>query len=60
MMRSGQFKKSKVVTNKAKKDLDSTEYELEELRRKSIEKEQKLGRQLQDERNKLSRIKAAN
>ncbi|AZQ43714.1 hypothetical protein [Nonlabens ponticola] len=52
-----QFKKSHYVTSQSKKELATTEAELEELRRKSIEKEQKLGRQLQDERNKLSRLK---
>lgn len=55
-----QFKKSKVVMDKSKIDLATAEDELELLRRKSIEKEQRLGRQLQDERNKLSRLKTAN
>jgi len=55
-----QFKKSHVVTNQAKSDLATTEAELEELRRKSIEEKQLLGRKLQDERNKLSRLKTAN
>jgi septal ring factor EnvC (AmiA/AmiB activator) len=51
------FKSSNTNTKAANKQLQTTEEELEELRRKSIEKEQKLGRQLQDERNKLSKIK---
>jgi septal ring factor EnvC (AmiA/AmiB activator) len=51
------FKSSNTTTKAANKQLQTTEEELEELRRKSIEKEQKLGRQLQDERNKLSKIK---
>jgi LAS superfamily LD-carboxypeptidase LdcB len=55
-----QFKKSHVVTNHAKSELATAEAELEELRRKSIEEKQQLGRQLQDERNKLSRLRTAN
>ncbi|WP_124980241.1 coiled-coil domain-containing protein [Nonlabens xiamenensis] len=51
------FKNSNAVTKAANKQLKSTEEELEDLRRKSIEKEQRLGRQLQDERNKLARLK---
>ena len=51
------FKSSNSITRAANKQLQTTEDELEELRRKSIEKEQKLGRQLQDERNKLSKLK---
>jgi chromosome segregation ATPase len=51
------YKKSMVTTTHAKEELQVVESELEELRRKSIEKEQRLGRQLQDERNKLSRMK---
>lgn len=46
------FKNSNAVTNEAKKNLTSTEQELENYRKKSIEKEQKLRRQLQDEINK--------
>lgn len=41
-------------------ELATAEVELEELRRKSIEEKQRLGRQLQDERNKLSRLRTAN
>jgi hypothetical protein len=51
------FRNSNAITKAAKKELQTTEEELEELRRKSIEKEQKLGRQLLDERNKLSKLK---
>ncbi len=54
-----QFKKSNAVTNQAKNDLSTAEAELEDLRQKSIEEKQLLGRQLQDERNKLSRLRAA-
>jgi preprotein translocase subunit SecF len=52
-----QFKKSHAVTSHAKSELAIAEAELEELRRKSIEEKQQLGRQLQDERNKLSRLR---
>ncbi|MEN8815639.1 MAG: hypothetical protein ABF274_02045 [Nonlabens sp.] len=51
------FKNSNDTTKETKIQLQTTEEELEELRRKSIEKEQKLGRQLQDERNKVSKLK---
>ena len=54
---SMRYKSSNSTTKAAQKQLQSTEEELEDLRRKSIEKEQKLGRQLQDERNKLSKLK---
>jgi hypothetical protein len=55
-----QYKKSYVTTSQAKTELATAEAELEELRRKSIEEKQTLGRQLQDERNKLSRLRTAN
>ncbi|AGC75597.1 hypothetical protein LX97_00289 [Nonlabens dokdonensis] len=58
VLMSMRFKSSNSTTKAAQKQLQSTEEELEELRRKSIEKEQKLGRQLQDERNKLSKLKS--
>jgi preprotein translocase subunit SecF len=51
------FKSSNMTTKAANKQLQTIEEELEEFRHKSIEKEQKLGRQLQDERNKLSKMK---
>ncbi|HET7361295.1 MAG TPA: hypothetical protein VFI78_05110, partial [Salinimicrobium sp.] len=50
------FKKSHVHTREAKKDLAETEREFEAFRIKSLEKEQRLGRLLQDERNKLMKI----
>lgn len=53
------FKTSNAITIQSKTQLQQVEDELEELRRRSIEKEQILGRQLQDERNKLSRLKNA-
>ena len=46
------FRNSNVLTNEAQHKLDETEIEFDEYRRKALEKEQKLGRQLQDERNK--------
>lgn len=46
------FKSSNVLTNEAQHKLDETEIEFDEYRRKALEKEQRLGRQLQDERNK--------
>jgi hypothetical protein len=51
------FKSSNSTTKAAKQELKSIEEELEDLRHKSIEKVQKLGRELQDERNKLSKLK---
>ena len=46
------FKNSSIITNNAKKNLETVEQELDSYRKKSIEKEQKLRRQLQDEINK--------
>ncbi|CAM1370352.1 conserved hypothetical protein [Tenacibaculum litoreum] len=46
------FKNSNVVTKETKSLLTETEEEFEQYKRKSIEKEQKLRRQLQDEINK--------
>ncbi|WP_010254774.1 LPXTG cell wall anchor domain-containing protein [Myroides injenensis] len=46
------FKKSHTDTKDALKKLTETEHELEEVRRMSLEREQKIRRQLQDEINK--------
>ncbi|WP_299837775.1 hypothetical protein [uncultured Tenacibaculum sp.] len=46
------FKSSNFLTKKAKNDLAEIEQEFESFRKKSLEKEQKLRRQLQDEINK--------
>lgn len=46
------FRSSNVLTKTAQHKLDETEAEFEDYRRKALEKEQKLGRQLQDERNR--------
>jgi peptidoglycan hydrolase CwlO-like protein len=57
VLMSMRFKSSNTTTKAAKKELKSVEDELEDFRHKSIEKVQKLGRELQDERNKLSKLK---
>ena len=46
------FKNSNVLTNEAKASLVDVEQEFEQFRKKTLEKEQKLRRQLQDEINK--------
>ncbi|WP_405608596.1 hypothetical protein [Polaribacter sp. Asnod1-A03] len=46
------FSKSNIVTKEAKSNLAEVEQEFEDHRKKSIEREQKLRRQLQDEINK--------
>lgn len=48
------FKNSNATTKEAQKNLRETEKEFEAYRAKSLEKEQRLGRQLQDERNKAA------
>lgn len=47
-----QLKGAKSTANDAKNNLDKLEDDFEEYKRKALEKEQKLGRQLQDEINK--------
>lgn len=47
-----QLKGAKSIANDAKLNLDKLEDDFEEYKRKALEKEQKLGRQLQDEINK--------
>ncbi|MFI8378109.1 hypothetical protein [Leeuwenhoekiella sp. NPDC079379] len=46
------YKGSNAHTQEARKKLDETELEYDEYRKKALEKEQKMGRMLQDERNK--------
>ena len=46
------FSKSNILTKKAKEDLEDVEQEFEVHRKKSLEREQKLRRQLQDEINR--------
>jgi hypothetical protein len=48
------FKKGNIQTTEAKKNLLITENEFEAYRAKALEKEQRLGRLLQDERNRAS------
>ena len=50
------FKNSNSITKQAKKALLETEEEYEEYRRNSLEREQKVRRQLQDEINKHKKI----
>jgi peptidoglycan hydrolase CwlO-like protein len=57
VLMSMRFKSSNATTKEAKNELKLVEDELEDIRHKSIEKVQKLGRELQDERNKLSKLK---
>lgn len=47
-----QLKGAKSTSNDAKNNLEKLEEDYEEFKRKALEKEQKLGRQLQDEINK--------
>ncbi len=46
------FRNSNVLTNQAKTALEDVEKEFEEHRRRALEREQKISRQLQDELNK--------
>ncbi len=48
------FKKGHAQTSEARQNLSATEKEFEIYRAKALEKEQRLGRLLQDERNKAS------
>jgi len=47
------YRGSNAHTVAARKKLSEVEYEYDDFRKKSLEKEQRLGRQLQDERNKV-------
>ncbi|MBB4117769.1 peptidoglycan hydrolase CwlO-like protein [Mesonia hippocampi] len=47
-----QYKKSNSITKEARHKLQETEEEFEEYRKNALEKQQKLGRMLQDEKNK--------
>ena len=51
------YKQSNVLTKEAKKNLAENEAQFDEYRKKSLEKQQKLGRQLQDEKNKQNKNK---
>ena len=50
------YKNSNSVTKEAKKRLDDTEREFDAYKKKALEKEQRLGRLLQDEKNKVNRM----
>jgi hypothetical protein len=51
------FRQSNVLTQEAKTKLADLEAEYEEHRRKSLEREQRISRQLQDEINKYKKSK---
>lgn len=46
------YKSAKTITNESLRNFEKLEDDFEDFKRKSLEKEQKLGRQLQDEINK--------
>ncbi|MAM18272.1 MAG: hypothetical protein CME35_04800, partial [Gramella sp.] len=48
------FKSSHTATREARQKLQETEKEFDTYRSKALEKEQRLGRMLQDERNKTN------
>lgn len=50
------FKRSHIHTTEAKKNLDELEKEFDAYRVKALEKEQRLGRLLQDEKNKQFKV----
>lgn len=52
------YKNSLAVTKSAKEKFRASEEEFEDYKRVALEKQQKLGRQLQDERNKISKNKS--
>lgn len=49
------FKNGNILTKQAQRKLEDLEFGFDDYKRKALEKEQKLGRQLQDERNKLAK-----
>ncbi|MFD0797709.1 tRNA (guanine-N1)-methyltransferase [Maribacter chungangensis] len=51
------FRNSNVLTQEAKQNLSELELEYEDHRRRALEREQKISRQLQDERNKQKKTK---
>lgn len=48
----GMFKRANAITSKTKKDFDEIEEEFENFRKSSLEREQKIKRELQDYKNK--------
>ncbi len=51
------FRNSNILTQEAKQNLSELELEYEDHRRRALEREQKISRQLQDERNKQKKTK---
>lgn len=51
------FRNSNILTQEAKNNLSELEREYEDHRRRALEREQKISRQLQDERNKQKKTK---
>lgn len=51
------FRNSNILTQEAKQNLSELELEYEDHRRRALEREQKISRQLQDERNKQKKNK---
>jgi len=51
------FKANSSATNEAKKQLDTVEKDFEDYKRKALEKQQKLGRELQDQKNLVNKLK---
>lgn len=51
------FKSNSVATKEAKEALERTDKSFEDYKRNALEKQQKLGRQLQDEKNKVNKLK---
>ena len=51
------FRNSNILTQEAKQNLSELELEYEDHRRRALEREQKISRQLQDEINKQKKIK---
>lgn len=51
------FRNSNILTQEAKQNLSELELEYEDHRRRALEREQKISRQLQDERNKQKNTK---
>lgn len=51
------FRNSNILTQEAKNNLSELELEYEDHRRRALEREQKISRQLQDERNKQKKAK---
>jgi hypothetical protein len=51
-----QYKRSHLLTKEAKQSLKNLDADYENYKRVALEKQQKLGRQLQDEKNKVQKL----